>query len=246
MNSNENANVTHADRTAVPSPAYSRERARVRALLPAPTQAGLRPSRYPWVLHASTLIATLAILAGCGQPEKQDQDFYTSGSTEADQRAEQRITRQQQLRGEGTDETDVKRSLYDRLGGERGIRQIVDDYIPRVLADPRVNWQRRGVKSGGFLGMGKESQEWDDSPAAVEQLKKHFVQFISLATGGPAYYDGKEMKAAHAGMKITNSEFDASVGDLKATLDALGVPITEQKELMAIIETTRPQVVEER
>ena len=54
------------------------------------------------------------------------------------------------------------------------------------------------------------------------------------------------MKHAHAGLHITNDEFDASVGDFKATLDKLKVPNTEQKELLAVIETTRPQIVQER
>ena len=44
-------------------------------------------------------------------------------------------------------------------------------------------------------------------------------------------------------MRITNPEFDAAVGDLKATLDKLQIPNTEQKELLAIVESTRPQIV---
>jgi hemoglobin len=47
-------------------------------------------------------------------------------------------------------------------------------------------------------------------------------------------------------MKISNSEFDAAVGDMKATLDHLRVPTEEQKELLAIIETTREQIAEKR
>jgi len=48
-----------------------------------------------------------------------------------------------------------------------------------------------------------------------------------------------EMKEAHTGMEISNSEFDAVVGDLKASLDKLRVPNAEQKEFLAIIETTK-------
>ena len=59
-------------------------------------------------------------------------------------------------------------------------------------------------------------------------------------------YEGKDMRAAHEAMQITNAEFDASVGDLKASLDAKGVPTEEQKELLSIIESARPQVVEKR
>ncbi|MBC7783410.1 MAG: group 1 truncated hemoglobin [Burkholderiales bacterium] len=197
-----------------------------------------------WTVVGAGVIC-LALLS-CGQPEKKDRDFHTSGSPEADQRAEQRVIRDQQLRGEGTDASSKKAALFERLGGEAGMKTIVDDFVTRAIADPRVNWERKGVASGGVLGVGKKSREWQASPAAVEQMKKHIVQFLSLATGGPAHYDGKEMQATHAGMRITNSEFDATIGDLKATLDAKGVAIDEQKELLAVVESVRPQVVEER
>jgi hemoglobin len=72
------------------------------------------------------------------------------------------------------------------------------------------------------------------------------VQFIALATGGPAQSAGKGMKEAHVNMHISNPEFDAAVGDLKAALDKAQVPNKEQKELLAIIESTRPQIVTER
>jgi hemoglobin len=84
---------------------------------------------------------------------------------------------------------------------------------------------------------------WNASPENVEQLKKHIEQFIALSTGGPSFYDGKDIKAAHADMHITNAEFDAAAGDLKATMDKLQVPDAEQKELLAVIETTREQIV---
>jgi hemoglobin len=54
------------------------------------------------------------------------------------------------------------------------------------------------------------------------------------------------MKAVHAGMRIGNPEFDAAIGDLKASLDKLRIPDKEQKELLAVIESTRPQIVTER
>jgi hemoglobin len=80
----------------------------------------------------------------------------------------------------------------------------------------------------------------------VDRLKKHLAQFLGLATGGPPTYEGKEMKSVHANMRIENSEFDAAIGDLKATLDRLQLPDKEQKELLAVVESTRPQVVTER
>jgi len=85
------------------------------------------------------------------------------------------------------------------------------------------------------LGVGGTSAEWKPTPANQEVLKKHIVQFLTLSTGGPAAYDGKDMKDAHAGLKITNPEFDATIGDMKASLDAFGVPVAEQKELPSFI-----------
>src|SRR5687768_5757191 len=90
----------------------------------------------------------MALLTGCGNKEKQDRDFHTSGSREADQRAEQKVAKVQQLRGEGGDEAATKKSLYDRLGGDKGIDAIVEDWINRALQDPRVNWRRTGIKQG--------------------------------------------------------------------------------------------------
>jgi len=216
----------------------------------------------------------MATAFGCrSKPEqKQNRDFFTSGSREADQRASQRMAKSEQLsgQGEGAGEKDVKKArpegeaaksggegksegstaavapkklaLYDRLGGEQGLTNLVNDFVQRALQDPRVNWQRKGVTHGGFFHK-KRPVNWDDNPQNVAVLKKHIVQFLSLATGGPARYEGKEIQATHAGMRITNPEFDAAVGDLKATLDKMQVPNTEQKELLAIIESTRPQIV---
>jgi hemoglobin len=123
---------------------------------------------------------------------------------------------------------------------------IVDDFVPRVMSDPRVNWDRKGVKQGGFSIHRGRLVTWNPTPEAVQQLKKHLVQFLSLTTGGPSVYEGREIKQAHAGMHITNAEFDASVGDLKASMDKLQVPLKEQKELLALIESTRPEIAAER
>lgn len=223
-----------------------------------------------------TAIVTLAIASGCGggKTTKQSTDFFTSGSREADQRASQRMAKAEQLSGtgEGSGEKDVKKakvaqpaetgtqtngtnqaaqaqgklSLFDRLGGEAGISNIVADFTPRALDDPRVNWDRKGVKQGGFSFHSGRSVTWNATPQNVAILQKHMVQFLALATGGPAQYQGKEIKSTHADMHISNPEFDAVMGDLKASLDKLKIPNMEQKELLAIVESTRPLIVTER
>lgn len=126
------------------------------------------------------------------------------------------------------------------------LAKIVNDFVDRAIADPRVNWERKDVKRGGFTLRRGKSVEWSASEENVKNMKTHIVQFLSVATGGPAKYEGRDMKEVHANMRISNAEFDASIGDLKATLDKLAVSTPEQKELIAILESTRPQVVGER
>ena len=136
-----------------------------------------------------------------------------------------------------------KLSLFQRLGGEVGISNIVSDFTLRALDDPRVNWERTGIKQGGFSLKAGKSVAWNPSAENVEKLKRHLAEFLTLATGGPARYTGKDIEATHADMHITNPQFDAVVGDLKASLDKLQIPNLEQKELLAIVESTRPQIV---
>jgi len=196
-------------------------------------------------------IVGLVSIVGCKSHggETTEKDFHTSGSREADQRAEQRVGKEEQLHGEGGGGSKTKESpptLYERLGSDAGVKRIVDDFVDRVLADPRVNWERKGVKRGGVLGIGAGSAEWKPTPEMIEALKLHLAQFVAVATGGPALYEGTRIAEVHGGMKITNAEFDASIGDLKATLDALKVATAEQKELLAVFESVRAQTVEKR
>jgi len=204
------------------------------------------------------LLAT-ALAGGCtGEKQPEDREFHTSGSREADQRAEQRIARDEQIKGKSAEgdkpalsnplaaKDDKAKTLYERLGGDAGIRTLVDDFCTRALADPRVNWKRVGVVRGGINFKRNTPVEWKPTDAQIDGMKFHMVQFLALATGGPAKYEGREMKQVHEGLHITNAEFDAAIGDVKASLDKLGVGTQEQKELLAILESTRPQVVEER
>ena len=227
-------------------------------------------------LLSALLITSLGCGGGIARARKKD-DFFTSGSIEADQRASQRMAKDEQLSGsgEGAAEKGVskavapkpaangqatkgtnapaqvagKLALFDRLGGESGITNIVEDLMPRVLQDPRVNWQRKGVSTSAILSLFNNNSAtvmWYLNDENTAKLKKHLVQFLVLATGGPANYDGKEMKAVHAPMRISNPEFDAVLGDLKASLDKLQIPNKEQRELLSIIESTRPLIVTKR
>jgi hemoglobin len=229
------------------------------------TQTNLRCSIVGSLALALALaLATLG--CGSGQQARRDRDFSTSGSREADQRADQRMAKEAQIKGgneqgtslgnaisqkemtgpKGVPRADEKKTLYDRLGGEGGISAIVEDFVTRAVADPQVNLERKGVKKGGLSIHRGTSMEWQATGQTLVDFKKYIAQFISLKTGGPTVYEGAELKVVTQDLHFTNAEFDAGIGDLKQSMDKLQIPNQEQKELIAIVESTRPQIAESR
>jgi hemoglobin len=123
--------------------------------------------------------------------------------------------------------------LYNRLGGEKGIRAVVDGLVARALTDPKVNFTRAGTP-----------RPWPSSAQNIVTLKEHLVQYLSGATGGPQRYEGRDLLLVHQGMGISGRQFDAFAADLKATLDDLHVASREREDLLEIIAPTRSAIVE--
>ena len=124
-----------------------------------------------------------------------------------------------------------KAVLWDRLGGEKGVRTVVKDFIVAAAADKKVNFTRDG--------------KYKLDAKRIEHLEQLLVELVSEVTGGNLKYTGtKDMKTVHAGMKITDDEFDAIAGVLLKTLEQHKVAKPEIDELMKIIGGTRPLIVE--
>jgi hemoglobin len=120
-------------------------------------------------------------------------------------------------------------SLYDRLGGAYPLAVVVDDFIERLLvnktlnANPAINKARQQVPKQG--------------------LKFHVTTLVCEATGGPCRYVGRSMKESHKHLNISEGQWQAMATDFKATLDAFKVSAQEQKELLAIVESTKADIV---
>ncbi len=119
--------------------------------------------------------------------------------------------------------------LWDRLGGEAAVTKVVKDFIATAGPDPKVNFLRNNTI------------QIDD--AGVAKLEKSLVAFVSMAAGGPIKYEGKSMKDAHKGMKITDAEFDAIAGHLQAALEKNGVKPDDVKAVMTAVGGTRKDIV---
>lgn len=135
--------------------------------------------------------------------------------------------------GSSSDTANANKSLYERLGGQQAIAAVVDDFVNRAAADPKVN----------FVRQGHPNSKWQPTPENVAKLKASVTRFIVQATGGPQEYNGPSMADVHKGMEISDEEFGAFAADLKASLDKFNVPQKEQTELLNAVGGLKDQIV---
>jgi hemoglobin len=125
--------------------------------------------------------------------------------------------------------TNGKPSLYERLGGVYSIAAVIDDFINRVMDDPRLN----------------ANPKVDEAHHRVSRagFKYLVTEMVCWATGGPQRYTGRSMFDSHAHLEITAAEWQAFLDDLDQTFNAFGVPAAERGELLAIVNSTRADIV---
>ncbi len=119
------------------------------------------------------------------------------------------------------------KSLYERLGGYDAIAAVSDDFIQRLSTDPQ--FQRF------FTGFSADSKK---------RLRQLIVEQLCAAAGGPCFYTGRSMKASHAGLGITERDWQASAAHLVASLDKFKVPQKEKDEVLAIVSSVKGDIVE--
>ena len=124
-----------------------------------------------------------------------------------------------------------KPSLYDRLGGLYNIAVVVDDFIDRVMGDPRLNANPRVDEAHHRV-----------SP---QGFKYYVTEMLCWAAGGPQTYSGRTMGDSHRHLMITDEEWEAFMEDLQQSLDKFEVPQPEQDEVRAIVESTKEAIVVE-
>ena len=102
-------------------------------------------------------------------------------------------------------------SLYDRVGGEPAVTEAVTRLYRVILADDRLQPYFTGV----------------DLP----RLQAHMVALLSQLLGGPESYSGRELRAAHLGLEITQAHYDLVGAYLIGVLAGLGA----DDELLAAV-----------
>jgi hemoglobin len=84
------------------------------------------------------------------------------------------------------------------------------------------------------------------SADSQKKLRQHVVDQLCEATAGPCIYIGRSMKVSHAGLGITEEDWQLTVKHLVATLDKFKVPDKEKGELLAIASSLKVDIVEKK
>jgi hemoglobin len=89
-------------------------------------------------------------------------------------------------------------TLFERIGGEQMIAEVVDDFYARVLADPELKPFFRNT--------------------SIDKLRSMQREFFGAALDGPITYTGKPLSHVHHGRGITKHHFSLFVNHLLDTL----------------------------
>jgi hemoglobin len=117
-------------------------------------------------------------------------------------------------------------TVYEQLGGAAAIDAAVDIFYRKVLSDAHI--------APFFVGVDMMSQ------AAKQKA------FLTMVTGGPHHYTGKDMRSAHAHLVargLTDSHFDHVVKHLGDTLAELGVSAELIGTVASVAESARTDVL---
>ncbi len=121
-----------------------------------------------------------------------------------------------------------KRTLYERLGGSAGIRQIVDGMVDRHLQNPAIKPR--------FI-------PYVDQPDRVEQIKQHYCTLFEAHSNGPRAYDGRSMVETHRGMNIDEAEYMAALDDILETMKALGHSEATRKDIAGVLYALKDDII---
>ena len=113
-------------------------------------------------------------------------------------------------------------TLFEDLGGEPALRQIVDRFVDRIFDDVMIGFFFRNARR--------------------ERIKQMEYEFAAQHLGAPIEYTGRPIAEAHRAHPIMGGQFARRFTILKQTLEEAGVPEHVKQHWLAHTEALRPQV----
>jgi hemoglobin len=116
-------------------------------------------------------------------------------------------------------------TLFDRLGGEPRLRQIIDAFIDRVFEDRMIGFFFRNADR-----------------ARIKELE---YQLMASFLGADVQYQGQPLAKAHANHPIMGGHFARRRQILKETLESFHVPEEICSVILSHTDRLRPQITPE-
>jgi len=118
----------------------------------------------------------------------------------------------------------MQSKAWETLGGEAGVKPIVERLIERVSGDLMIGFFFRD--------------------ADLERVKRHELEWARAHLGGPASYSGRSLPEAHAAHPIAEGHFARRLKILEEVLVEFEVPDAVQAEWLAHDRAQRGAVVQ--
>ncbi|MBV8620496.1 MAG: group 1 truncated hemoglobin [Curvibacter sp.] len=104
-------------------------------------------------------------------------------------------------------------ALYRSFGEKAGLALLMDDFVHRLAADPRISDKFKNTD--------------------LDHLKSQLTEQLCQVAGGPCHYQGPDMAAVHAEMGVGKGHFNALVEDLQKAMEARSIPFSAQNQMLA-------------
>lgn len=120
----------------------------------------------------------------------------------------------------------MSKPLFERIGGEGAVKATVIKMYDKILGDASLAPFFENID--------------------VDKLRLSQTAFVTYAFGGPNHYNGKSLRTAHANAVsngLSDRHFDGVAKHLKAAMEELNVPVDLINEALAIVGSTRKDVL---
>ncbi len=115
-----------------------------------------------------------------------------------------------------------QQTLFERVGGEQAIAELIDQFYDRVVADPELKPFFRNV--------------------SMVKLRRMQRDFFSAALDGPINYTGRPLGYVHHGRGITKHHFSLYVGHLINTLQNIALKEQDVQDIISRINTYADEI----
>ena len=126
----------------------------------------------------------------------------------------------------GKEPKDKPTTLWDRLGGEKGVKALVATSVLVAADDPKVPFLLR------------------DKKVDLTKFQQAMVALVSASAEGPHKFSAIEMKAALGGVVVTGAEFDALKAVMADQLKKAMVADADADAVAKAVEGARGDIVE--